>query len=272
MNSIPLGKNIKISNTYNPHVLFPISRADYRDKINIKKIFFDGYDIWNAYELSWLNKFGKPEARIIQIIYSCKSLNIIESKSLKLYLFSFNMTKFSNENKVKDTIFNDLNKILKTPILKIELFKYNKKIKYTNIKNKLLLDHIHVKTNSYKIDKSLLKKEKHNGKTLERYSNLLRTNCPVTNQPDWATVYIKYKSQYKINDISLLKYIISYRNHSDFHESCCERIFNDIYSTIDPKLLIVKCIYTRRGGIDINPARFFGVKPDTNFNIHYWRQ
>ena len=129
MKSIPLGKKIKLSLIYNPKLLFPILRKTCREKLGIYDLFFDGYDLWNAYELSWLDNFGKPEVRIVQIIYSCKSKYIVESKSLKLYFTSFNMTKFSDENEVKKTILNDLNKILKTSSLKINLFKYNKKIK-----------------------------------------------------------------------------------------------------------------------------------------------
>ena len=272
MKSMPLGKTIKLSLNYNPELLLPIPRKSNREKSGINDSLFDGYDIWNVYELSWLDNFGKPEVRIIKIIYSCKSKYIVESKSLKLYLTSFNMTKFSNEDEVKKTITNDLNKILETPLLKIFFYEYNTKIKYSKIPKKLLLDNLSVNIKSYKVDKSLLKKSKNKKKIIERYSHLIRSNCPITNQPDWATIYIKYKSNYKIEDKSLLEYIISYRNHPDFHESCCERIFHDIYSTINPSLLIVKCFYTRRGGIDINPARFHGILPDNKYNFHYWRQ
>lgn len=272
MKSIPLGKKIKNGSVYNPKLLFPILRKDYRDRINIKDIYFNGYDIWNSYELSWLSNNGKPEVRILQIIYSSDSEYIVESKSLKLYLNSFNMTKFSNENKVIKIIENDLNKILKTPFLQIKLFDVYKKIKYSKIPKKMLLDNLDIKTDSYKLNKFLLKKYQKKEAILKRFSNLLRTNCPVTNQPDWATIFIKYKSNYILDDNSLLKYIISFREHSDFHESCCEKIFNDIYVTINPIFLIVKCFYTRRGGIDINPTRFYGINPDKEFNFHYWRQ
>lgn len=272
MKSIPLGKKIKTTSIYNPGLLFPISRKEYRDKINIKNIYFNGYDIWNAYELSWLSNNGKPEVRILQIVYSSNSDFIIESKSLKLYLNSFNMSKFSTENEVKEVITKDLNKILKTSFLQIKLSDINKKIKYSKIPDKLLLDNLDIKTDSYEINKLLLKKNKNKETTIERFSNLLRTNCPVTNQPDWATIFIKYRSNYFLEDVSLLKYIISFREHSDFHESCCERIFNDIYLIINPLFLIVKCFYTRRGGIDINPARFYGINPDNEFDFHYLRQ
>jgi 7-cyano-7-deazaguanine reductase len=272
MKSIPLGKTIKPSFHYNPKLLFPIQRDKSRKSLDINDNVFNGYDTWNIYELSWLNNLGKPEVRIVQIVYSCKSKNIVESKSLKLYFSSFNMTRFTDENEVKKIIEKDLNKILETLFLKVNIFKYNKKIIYSKIPKNLLIDDIPIKIKSYKVNSSLLKINNNNNKIVERYSNLLRTNCPITNQPDWATVYIKYKSNYKLDDKSLLSYIISYREHSDFHESCCERIFNDIYSIINPSLLIVKCFYTRRGGIDINPARFFGIKPDNNFDLHYWRQ
>jgi len=270
MKSIPLGKKIKVITEYDPALLFSIPREIQRKKNKITADF-KGFDIWNIYELSWLNLNGKPECRILQMIYSCDSQNIVESKSLKLYLYSFSMTKFINEADVKKVIINDLKKVLnEEPI--INLYNYNKKISYSKIPAGRLLDNNYIETNIYKPDISLLRKLKNNSKTIVRYSNLLKTNCPITNQPDWATIYIKYKSEYIIEDESLLKYIISFRTHNDFHENTCERIFQDIFTFINPYFLIIKCFYTRRGGIDINPIRFIGKKIKIPLNFHYWRQ
>ena len=272
MKAIPLGKKTDFKSDYDPSLLFSIPREGARGENNINLVF-KGYDVWNAYELSWLDKDGKPEVRTAKIIYSSGSKNIVESKSLKLYLGSFSMSKFENENDVAERIKKDLEKVLETPYLKVVLIKHNKyNLRITKISSKQLLDALNVKTDTYKIDKSLLRKELYNGKIIERYSNLLKTNCPITNQPDWATIYLKYKAKFKFTDESLLKYIISYRNHQDFHEATCERIFNDIYEMLNPELLTVKCFYTRRGGIDINPLRYYGEEPDMKFDFHYWRQ
>jgi 7-cyano-7-deazaguanine reductase len=272
MSKNPLGKKTFYKNLYNPALLFPIPRKKQRKTNSIDSIGFNGYDIWNIYELSWLNNNGKPEVRKALINYSCNSENIVESKSLKLYLNSFNMSKFKNQNDVIDIIKKDLNKILKSEFLDVILFSYNENIKYNNISNKILLDNLNFSTNVYNLDSNLLLTKKSKKTIIERYSNLLKTNCPITNQPDWATVYIKYKSDLIIDDLSLIKYIVSFRDHSDFHESCCEKIFFDIYSLINPDFLVVKCFFNRRGGIEINPVRFSGIKIKMDYNYHYWRQ
>ena len=166
----------------------------------------------------------------------------------------------------------DIGKKLNTSNITVLLFNYNYKIKYSKIPKKLLLDNLDINIDSYYLNSSLLIKKKGKNKLIERYSNLLKTNCPITNQPDWATINILYKSNYIIDDSSLLKYIISYRNHKDFHESTCEKIFNDLFLILEPSILVVKCFYTRRGGIDINPIRFFGKIIKMDYNNHYWRQ
>ena len=147
MNSNPLGRLINLKTSYDPSLLFSISRESQREKNKTYKIEFNGYDIWNAYELSWLNKKGRPETRIARIIYSSDSKNIVESKSLKLYLTSFCMTKFIDEKEVTNIIKEDLSKILKTPFIEVFLYHYTKKIKYSKIPKKLLLDELDIKTN-----------------------------------------------------------------------------------------------------------------------------
>jgi len=271
MNQNPLGKKTDYKSEYDPGLLFSIPRQTQRENNNISNIYFKGYDVWNAYEFSWLDLNGKPIVKILQVIYNSDSPNIVESKSLKLYLNSFSMTKFNNETEVLNIIKNDLSKIINS--LNIYLKFINKNIKIKTISEKKLLDNQEIKVNIYEPDISILKiKKNSNAKTIERYTDLFRSNCPITNQPDWATLYIRYKSKHTLTDESLLRYIISYRNHSDYHESCCEKIFHELYSLLLPEILIVSCFFTRRGGIDINPTRFYGINKLKTSSLRYWRQ
>lgn len=272
MSDNPLGRDVPIKTTYDPSLLYGISRSEQRMRNGIKDPFFLGYDIWNAYEVSWLNKKGKPEVRIAKIIYSSDSEYMVESKSFKLYLFSFSMTKFKTEKDVINLIKNDLKKILGTDSVRIFFYPATVKYKFTKINKKILLDQLNVKVDKYEVDPRILKVKKSNNVLIERYSNLLKTNCPITSQPDWATIYINYRGNFRLDDSSLLEYIISYREYRAFHESICERIFKDIYNAIDPRILVVKCFYTRRGGLDINPIRFHGEDPRFYLDNRYWRQ
>jgi len=272
MKKNPLGKKISIAKKYSPDLLFSIPRNTGRKENKIDDIIFHGFDVWNCYELSWLDKDGKPESRRLRIVYSSDSPNIVESKSLKIYLSSFIFKYFENEENVIFVIKKDLSKILGTDDVKISLYDFSKKIKYNKIKKNLWLDKAKVKIDEYKPNSKLIELEDGNKKIIERYSNSLITNCPITKQPDYATIYLKYKSNLFINDASLLKYIASFREHYDFHESSCERIFMDIFNKLNPKILIVKCFYNRRGGIEINPVRFIGEKVSDKEFYHYWRQ
>jgi 7-cyano-7-deazaguanine reductase len=269
----PLGMNSKYIEKYDKTLLFPVKRTLAREKMSIDDSFFTGYDIWNSYEVSWLNQNGKPEVGILRLIYPSASENIVESKSLKLYLNSFNMTKFLDRELLLKTIKEDLDELLKTDC-KLQMF--NSAVdafKCIEIGESSLIDHLDIDTFTYTPDASLLVVEKGITDECEIFSNLLKTNCPVTGQPDWGTLHIKYVSESHILEDSLLKYIVSYRNAQDFHEACCEKIFNDIYKVLNPQKLFVKCYYTRRGGIDINPLRFVGYKPtDFDFFSKVWRQ
>lgn len=273
MNDNPLGKKISFTSNYDNTLLFAIPRETNRKNLFIKEDIFDGYDIWNCYEFTFLDRLGKPLVYILKIAYSCRSKNIVESKSLKLYLGSFAMTKFNCIDEVLDIIKRDLREILKTDILEINSFESKYEMTYSKIPYNLLIDNLNIETDEYTLNPGLLKKEINNTKKFtEIYSNLLKTNCPITGQPDYATLYVKYLSDYKIEESSLLKYIISFRGHGDYHENCCEKIFTDIFNLINPELLVVKCFFTRRGGIDINPMRFYRDRDDINSNFHYWRQ
>ncbi|MBN2545602.1 MAG: NADPH-dependent 7-cyano-7-deazaguanine reductase QueF [Spirochaetes bacterium] len=271
MKENPLGKKIKYYNKYDPSILYFISRKEQRKKNNIY-LTMNGYDIWNAYELSWLDENGKPEVRIARVIYSCNSEYIVESKSLKLYLNSFSMMRFKNEQEIIEIIKKDLKDNIKTDYFNIKLCKHNQSYEYSKIKNKHCIDNLKINTQIYNYDRSLLKVKKSKKKNVIRITNLLKTNCPITGQPDWGTLYINYKSENIIDDEFLLKYIVSFRNENDYHENCCERIYSDIFNIINPDFLIIRCFYTRRGGIEINPVRFTKNFNHISFNYHFWRQ
>ncbi|MCF6777268.1 NADPH-dependent 7-cyano-7-deazaguanine reductase QueF [Thiotrichales bacterium 19X7-9] len=253
-----LGKNSAYQTSYDKSLLFPIPRQLKRNELGIidAQAIFRGFDLWTAYEVSWLNAKGKPVVRILKFIIDSNSENIIESKSLKLYLNSFNNTLFASDHAVLETITNDLKEALSGDI-NIQMFtidEYNDA--FSNSFDALLLDHIDCKIEQYQTNAELLKLDEASSEVVtERLSShLLKSNCLVTNQPDWASVLIEYKGK-KISHEALLKYIVSFRDHNEFHEQCVERIFNDIMAYCQPEKLLVYARYTRRGGLDINPLR-----------------
>ena len=245
----PLGKETSYINEYDSNLIFQIPRATKRKELGIvDRLPFFGYDIWNAYELSWLRNDGKPQVAIAEIIYNCDSEFIVESKSLKLYLNSFNSTIFNSIEDVKNTIKSDLSDRLKTNVI-VKFYSLNTEVKYINPTG-LNIDDFY--RQDYQGDKimvieDLVQKEK-------LFTNLLKSNCPVTGQPDWATLMITYSGQ-KIDYASLIKYIISLRSLNEFHEQCVEKIYMTIYENCHPNYLALYARYTRRGGIDINPYR-----------------
>jgi len=256
----PLGKVYIYTDKYDKSLLFPIDRQLNRTELGIGEgnLPFIGFDIWNAFELSWLNKNGKPEIAICRFIIPCESDNLIESKSFKLYLNSFNGSKFSSGEEVRLILQKDLSDIT---VSNVEIGMYMEKdIADTqiNMLNGDCLDELDVCCDTYSVNPDFLCLTG-NSTIIEEtvYSNLLKTNCPVTGQPDWGTVLIKYKGR-QISHEGLLKYIVSYRNHNGFHEHCAEQIFTDIINQCAPVNLTVYARYTRRGGLDINPIRTNG--------------
>ena len=260
-NDILLGKETQYVSEYDASLIYPISRSENRAKLNqpAKKVNGDlpffGLDIWTGFEISWLNQKGKPQVAIAEFHIPADSSHIVESKSFKLYLNSFNNSKFENSEVVRTRMAKDLSNgfggevsvrffdVLNYPLATVDLGD--------------CIDELDVETNQYKPDASLLALENENvSETL--CSHLLKSNCPVTNQPDWATVIIKYKGK-KLSRSALLKYVISYREHDDFHEHCAEQIFCDLQSLGEFEELTVSARYTRRGGLDINPTR--SLKP-----------
>lgn len=255
LGNLELGKKSKYSTSYDPTLLQTVPRSLNRDSLNIQ-VPFVGYDIWQLYEVSFLNNKGKPIVAIGTIKVDCASSCITESKSLKLYLNSFNNTKFENLNAVVNTIKKDVSDALGVDVL-VELHEVSNITNemHTSNSDGILLDNIDCEITEYNVNPDLLKQNK-NADTVEEtlVSHLLKSNCLITNQPDWGTVHIKYKGK-KLDHESVLKYIISMRNHNEFHEHCVERIFTDLQNNTELEELCVWANYTRRGGIDINPIR-----------------
>lgn len=249
-----LGKVIAYPSDYNPTILFPIARKAKRDEIGVSEpLPFFGFDLWNHYEVSWLNTKGKPIAALAEIVYDCTSPYIIESKSLKLYFNSLNNVQFADLHTLESTIRKDLSERIGSGVM-VSIKPLNE-IGAHQFKQEegICLDELDIVCSSYEVDCSLLSVETAMVDEV-LYSHVLKSNCPVTQQPDWATVQITYKGR-KINHEGLLQYIVSYRNHNEFHEQCIERIFMDIMQACKPHYLSINGRYTRRGGIDINPYR-----------------
>jgi 7-cyano-7-deazaguanine reductase len=254
-----LGKEVIYKNTYDASLLFAIERSINRSEINIyDNLPFDGLDVWRCYEISWLGKKGKPEVGILELYIPAASNYLIESKSLKLYLNSFNNSVFESSNNVMQVIKNDLEHKLECNInLDLKLVReFNNKLSFNKLTGKCL-DDLDIDFCDYKLNKDLLEVDKNLDRFIseELYTDLFKSNCPITNQPDWASIWISYSGENKINHESLLKYLISFRNNNEFHEHCVERIFVDILSQCEVDKLTVAAYYTRRGGIDINPWR-----------------
>lgn len=260
----PLGKPVSYDTLYDPTLLFPIPREKQRMDIGVSEFSlpFDGGDIWNAYEISWLNPKGKPEIAIGEFFVPCDSPYIWESKSFKIYLSSFYQSTFECIDTVYANLKIDLSKCIEQNVdLKLIPPSEYPSLRFGSLPG-YCLDDLDVETNIYRVDPSLLKcsTEIVNEKV---YSDLLKSNCLGTRQPDWASIYIHYIGP-KIDHASLLKYIISYRTHNEFGEHCIERIFMDLMKHCHCQKLTVYGRYTRRGGIDINPFRSNFEKPLSN--------
>lgn len=251
------------SDQYDPSLLVKIprylNRVDYN--IDSNNLPFNGYDVWNAYEISCITDKGLPVVGMVKIIYSSDSIYHVESKSLKLYLNSFNMTKSGLNveiaiQNIKSRIETDLYLLLETDV--IVSFFTNEDYKgtflsFTDVMS--LVDEDSLTINDYALKATQLEKTNSNGKHIDWKSNLLRSNCRVTNQPDWGDIYIHMKSNEIPTPTSFIKYIVSHRSVSHFHEEICEMVYKQLWDEFKPEELMVSCLYTRRGGIDINPIR-----------------
>ena len=275
MNSLQLGKSTPYPDQYDPNLLFPIQRSVNRAKLGIKEhapLPFMGIDIWNAYELSWLNAKGKPQIALAEFQIPADSPNMIESKSFKLYLNSLNNSRFENEDELRQRLIADLSKVAGSQI--------TTRINPTDAIAKqgmeemggVLLDRLDIEVDcAAGADPSLLGvNESFSPVEQCLVSHLLKSNCPVTGQPDWASVQIRYQGR-PILEEGLLRYLIGFRQLGEFHEHCVETIFCDIKQQCKPEKLSVYARYTRRGGLDINPFRtdYNAVWPD---NTRHARQ
>lgn len=250
-----LGKETNYHNAYNPALLCPLLRAEGRQQLGLDSanLPFQGVDIWHNYEASWLNSKGKPQVAIVQLHFPAESTYLIESKSLKLYFNSLNFKRFNNEEEVITLLERDLSVAAAAPVKAI-LIPVNK-VNQTQLLQGICLDELDIEVTDFRLNPQLLKNNTDAAMITETvYSHLLRSNCPVTNQPDWGSVSITYTGQ-TIHHESLLRYLISFREHNDFHEQCVERIFCDISRLCQPEKLTIQAYYTRRGGLDINPFR-----------------
>lgn len=258
-----LGQSTHYPKTYAPDMLYPIPRALGRANLALPADALSiGMDWWQVFEMSWLNLHGISQVAMARLAIPATSDYIVESKSLKLYFNSLNFTEFDNQQAVKATVEKDLSACLKTDVT-FEIFE-------VNIANSLpisapqgdcidnALDIIGKKIAIVSdVNPSSLTVANHgasNSQLQILHSHLLRSNCPVTNQPDWGTLEIQIDSQ-AIDRAGLFEYILSFRQHNGFHEQCVEQIFSDLTQAFAPKTLMVRAWYTRRGGIDINPCR-----------------
>lgn len=250
-----LGRGTAYPDRYDPGLLFPIARAAQREALGIKDpLPFHGVDIWNAYELSWLDARGKPDVAVAEFRFPATTPSIVESKSFKLYLASFNQEPLANADALRERVARDLSVAAGGPV-EVTLTSPSRfdALALAELAG-ASIDAEPVEIESYgPPDAALLATADGEGdETL--VSDLLKTNCPVTGQPDWASIAIRYAGP-RIDRAALLRYLVSFRNHADFHEHCVERIYMDIRQRCAPRRLSVYARYTRRGGLDINPWR-----------------
>jgi len=265
----PLGRASAYVDHYDASLLFPLSRTPQRTALGLAaplpgeapRLPFFGADMWTAFELSWLNPRGKPQLAIAHFTVPCESPNIIESKSFKLYLNSFNSTVFADVEAVRERLRADLAQALwrgsgRTGSAGVKLLPPDHFDREGVAElDGLDLDRLDLECHHYQPAPELLFAHTDEAPVTETLcSRLLKSNCRVTGQPDWGSVQIRYSGP-PIDQAGLLRYIVSFRNHNEFHEPCCERIFSDIMARCAPTKLAVYCRYTRRGGLDINPLR-----------------
>ena len=249
----PLGKTSTYLEGYDPSLLFPISRSSAREKVGITGVSEFGQDLWNAYEFSWLNSNGLPLSKVLEIRVKHSSAQVVESKSMKLYLNGFAQSNFDEESEVLETVQRDLETAFDGELS--VSFKERMESRSTVMQGKLInLDRSSVEIKNFNYSKDSLVASSTQTVSEKLVTSIFRSLCPVTSQPDWASVLIEYTGS-QIDHDGLLEYLVSYRNHQAFHETTIERIFADIQSSCNPEQLIVYGRFLRRGGIDINPFR-----------------
>lgn len=252
--NLTLGQKVDYIEQYTPELLQGVPRTLSREQIGVAQpLPFGGVDIWNGYELSWLNPKGKPQVAILQCRVPIDSQNLIESKSFKLYLNSFNQSVFGSADEVARHLSKDLSACAQAPV-KVQLFSAGQfGALHLGELDGTVIDDLDIEINAYEPSPELLTTgDQQVSETL--VSHLLKSNCLITSQPDWASVQIHYEGA-AIDRAGLLAYLISFRRHNEFHEQCIERIFCDLMNRCKPHKLAVYARYTRRGGLDINPLR-----------------
>lgn len=269
MSDIPLGRETAYPDTYAPDVLAPIPRADARASLGISDpLPFDGIDIWNAWEMTWLAPGGRPVTATVEIHVPATSANIVESKSLKLYLNSFSMTEYDGPADVESLIRTDLSSVTGAPV-KLDLQTGAPQASKIDTLPGHCVDGLDVTCQFDRVDPGTLGTR--GGGIIEEtlHTHVLRSLCPVTSQPDFGSLLVAYRGK-PIDREGLLQYVASFRRHNDFHEACVERMFIDIKQRCDCERLSVYARYNRRGGIDINPWR--SDTSTTPENLRLWRQ
>lgn len=253
---LTLGKKTDYAHQYDPSLLQPVPRSLNRDDLDLGNTLpFQGCDLWTLYELSWLNEKGLPQVAIGNVAIPATSANLIESKSFKLYLNSYNQTRFASWEDVQAQLVRDLSACAgETVSVELKPLSTYTAESIVTMRGECIDDQ-DIEIEDYQFDDALL----HNAAQGEMvsevlHSHLLKSNCLITNQPDWGSVEIAYHGA-QINREALLRYIVSFREHNEFHEQCVERIFTDIMRYCQPQSLTVYARYTRRGGLDINPFR-----------------
>lgn len=265
LQSLNLGKETKYDNSFDAKLLQPVPRSLNRDGLELPSpLPFHGKDIWTGYELSWLNNKGKPVVAMATFEFSSDSVNLVESKSFKLYLNSFNQQRFNNETEVQQQLTVDLSKCAQgeTHVQLILAKQFPDQTITTP--NGECIDELDISVDDYEFNAAYLKNSTSSKHVSEQlFSNLLKSNCLITNQPDWGSVEISYQGP-EIDQEALLRYLISFRQHNEFHEQCVERIFTDLMKYCHCEKLSVYARYTRRGGLDINPFRSNFEQPPKN--------
>lgn len=269
LKSLTLGQKTEYKHSYEPELLQAVPRSLNRDDLNLgDELPFVGCDVWTLYELSWLNQNGLPQVAVGDVTLPATSPNLVESKSFKLYLNSFNQTKFTSWDDVTRTLIKDLSACaggeVKVEIHPVQTYSQQPIVDMTGE----CIDNQDIVIDNYEFDAEYLQSSTSEELVEETlHSHLLKSNCLITNQPDWGSVEINYTGN-KIDREKLLRYLISFRQHNEFHEQCVERIYTDIMKFCKPSSLTVFARYTRRGGLDINPFRSSHIeKPAHNLRL-----